>query len=418
VSPLQRMINSMSRLALHGGAPAAKCEWPRWPIWDDAERSALLEVLESGQWWYGEQVRRFEKAYADFHHVKYGVTCTNGTTAIEACLRAMGIVPGDEVIVPAYTFVATASAVVTVGAIPVFADVEPDTLCIDPRDVERKITPRTKAIIPVHVAGRFADMAALSALATKHQLQILEDAAHAWGSLLDGKGPGTIGRCATFSFQISKNITAGEGGIILSNDQELAELCRSFTHCGRRKGGNWYDHDYLGSNLRITEFQAAILLAQLSRLQGQVERRERSAAILDERLSKLPGIRLIRPEPRMTRRSYHMYIFRLDEQALGVSRDRFIEALAAEGLPASQGWYHPLYANGVFQKSKSSTRHGIISPLAGQNLDYTQVRCPIAEQVCQDAVWIAQNILLAPERDIAAAADAIEKVISGIKDLR
>jgi dTDP-4-amino-4,6-dideoxygalactose transaminase len=413
------MIKSMSRLALHGGPPAASCEWPKWPIWDDAERAALLEVLESGQWWYGEQVRRFERAYADFHQLKYGISCTNGTTAIEASLRATGIVPGDEVIVPAYTFVATASAVMTVGAVPVFADIEPDTLCIDPQDVARKITHRTKAIIPVHVAGRFADMAALSALAAKHRLQILEDAAHAWGSMLDGKGPGTIGRCATFSFQISKNITAGEGGIILTNDESLADLCRSFTHCGRRKGGNWYDHDYLGSNLRMTEFQAAILIAQLGRLEDQVSRRERSASLLDQRLLEIPELSLIRPEPRMTRRSYHMYIFRINEQALGVSRDKIIEALNAEGVPATQGWYHPIYANRVFQQTAAAeARHGIISPLAGQEVDYSQVHCPIAEQVCRDAIWIPQNVLLAPERDILAASDAIRKVISAVKDLQ
>ena len=407
-----------SPLAIHGGTPAANVEWPKWPVWDDAERRGLLGVLESGQWWYGEQVRAFEQAYAVFHNVRYAVTCTNGTTAIEAGLRAIGVVPGDEVIVPSYTFVATASAVVTVGAVPVFADIEPDTLCLGPKDVDARVTPRTRAIIPVHVAGRFADMAGLTAVAAKHGLQILEDAAHAWGSMLDGAGPGTIGRCATFSFQVTKNMTAGEGGIILTNDEGLADLCRSFMHCGRRKGSNWYDHDYLGTNARMTEFQAAILLAQLARLPDQIARRERSAAILDQRLAQLPGLRLIRPEPRMTRRSFHMYIFRVDEQALGISRDRFVEALAAEGVPASRGWYHPIYANGVFQNSAAATPHGIISPLAGRGLDYTRVRCPVAEQVCRDAVWIPQNVLLADERDIRVVADAVEKVCARAKDLR
>ncbi len=411
-------MSDAKRLALYGGAPAANREWPAWPVWDDAERRGLLEVLESGRWWYGERVRQFEHAFAAFHNVRYGVSCTNGTTAIEAGLRAIGVVPGDEVIVPPYSFIATASAVITVGAIPVFADIEPDTLCLDPQDVRRKVTPRTRAIIPVHVGGRFADMAGLSAVAAEHGLEILEDAAHAWGSMLDGRGPGTIGRCATFSFQVSKNITAGEGGIILTNDESLAELCRSFTHCGRRSGSNWYDHDYLGSNLRMTEFQAAILLAQLGRLEDQTARRQRSAAILDRRLRDLPGIRLIRPEPRMTRRSYHMYIFRLDADRVGISRDRFVEALAAEGVPAIAGWYHPLYANGVFQNAASETReHGIISPLAGKGLDYSQVRCPVTEQVCRDAVWIPQNVLLAPESDIHAVADAIEKVLARAKEL-
>src|SRR3954454_1232957 len=299
------MIIEKSPLALNGGEPVAKRDWPAWPVWDDAERKGLNEVLESGKWWFGEKVKRFEDAFAAFHKVRFGISCTNGTAALEIGLRALGIVHGDEVIVPPYTFVANASAVVNVGGIPVFADIEPDTLCLDPADVERKITPRTNVIIPVHVSGRFADMDGLTRVAAKHGLAILEDAAHAWGSMLDGKGPGTIGRCATFSFQISKNITAGEGGIVLTNDEALAELCRSYSHCGRRSGSNWYDHDYLGSNLRMTEFQAGLLLAQLSRLESQIAQRERSAVILDRRLRGLPGIRLIRPEPRMTRRSYH-----------------------------------------------------------------------------------------------------------------
>jgi dTDP-4-amino-4,6-dideoxygalactose transaminase len=414
------MITRKSSLALLGGSPAAKREWPAWPVWDDTERAALLGVLESGKWWFGERIKQFEQAFAHFHNVRFGVSCTNGTAAIEIGLRALGIVRGDEVIVPPYTFIATASAVVTVGAIPIFADVEPDTLCLDPKDVERKITPRTKAIIPVHVAGRFADMDGLSRVAQKHELALLEDAAHAWGSLLDGRGPGSIGRCATFSFQISKNITSGEGGIILTNDEPLADLCRSATNCGRRKGGAWYDHDYLGSNLRMTEFQAAILLAQLARLEEQIAQRERSASVLDRRLSELPGIRIVRPEPRMNRRSYHLYIFRIDENELGIARDRFVEALVAEGVPASRGWYHPLYANGVFQKASSSSQpeHPIIAPLSDKGLDYSRVSCPVTEQVCRDAVWIPQNVLLAAEEDFTAVADAIEKVVTHARELR
>src|SRR4051794_31162074 len=301
------MIIEKSPLALNGGEPAARRDWPTWPVWDDAERKGLTDVLESGRGGVGEKVKQFEEAFAAFHKVKFGISCTNGTAALEIGLRALGIVHGDEVIVPPYTFVATASAVVNVGGIPVFADIEPDTLCLDPADVERKITPRTKVIIPVHVAGRFADMDGLTRVAAKHGLAILEDAAHAWGSMLDGNGPGTLSKCATFSFQIRKNITAGEGGIVLTNDAATAELCRSATNCGRRTGSAWYDHDYLGSNLRMTEFQGAILLAQLARLDEQIARRERSAALLDARLSELPGVRIVRPEPRMTRRSYHLY---------------------------------------------------------------------------------------------------------------
>jgi dTDP-4-amino-4,6-dideoxygalactose transaminase len=237
--------------------------------------------------------------------------------------------------------------------------------------------------------------------------------------MLDGKGPGTVGRCATFSFQISKNMTAGEGGIILTNDEALADLCRSAINCGRRQGGAWYEHEYMGSNQRMTEFQAAVLLAQLARLEDQIARRNESAALLDSRLTDLPGIQLIRPEPRMTRRSYHMYIVRVGEDVLGVSRDRFVEALNAEGVPATRGWYRPLYANAVFQRALDAVQeHPIISPLAGRGLDYSGVRCPVAEQVCRDAVWIPQNVLLAGDSDIRAVADAIEKVVVNAREIR
>ena len=279
--------STTSRPALLGGTPACDFDWPAWPVHDECEERLLLEVLRSGKWWFGERVRQFEAEFAAYQGADFAVSCTNGTTAIEMALRALGVVPGDEVIVPPYTFIATASAVVTVGAIPVFADICPDTLCIDPADVERKITPRTRAVIPVHVSGLIADMDRLNALAERHGLAVLEDAAHAWGSQLEGRGAGTLSRCGTFSFQETKNITAGEGGILVTNDGELAELCRSFTHCGRTPGSAWYDHDVLGSNLRMTEFQAAVLIAQLGRLDDQVQRRQKSAARLDERLKGL-----------------------------------------------------------------------------------------------------------------------------------
>ncbi len=393
-----------------GGNPVCDFAWPVWPIHDETEEHQLLKVLRSGEWWYGEMVRRFEREFAAFQGAAYGVTCTNGTTAIEMGLRALGILAGDEVIVPPYSFIATASAAVTIGAIPVFADIDPQTLCLDPEDVARKISSRTRAIIPVHVAGRIADMERINELAESHNLTVLEDAAHAWGSQWEGRGAGTLGRCGTFSFQVSKNITAGEGGILVTDDEGLADLCRSFSHCGRTKGSAWYDHNNLGSNLRVTELQAAVLLAQLARLEGQVVRRQRSAALLDEALADIPGIQLLAPAPRMTRRSYHMYIFRMDETELGVTRDRFLEALVAEGVPASAGWYRPLYRNGVFANAHIGPPHGIQAPLAGRGVDYSQVFCPVCEQVCHDAVWIPQNVLLANEPQILCLAEAIKKV--------
>lgn len=417
-SPMPGQVSISGRLALNGGEPACDFSWPTWPVYDESEETSLLEVLRSGEWWFGERVRRFEQQFASFQGAEHAVTCTNGTTAIEMALRALGVLPGDEVIVPPYTFIATASAVATVGAIPIFADIQPDTLCIDPNDVAAKITSRTRAIVPVHVAGRIADMDAISALAKQHNLEVLEDAAHAWGSEWKGRGAGTLGRCGTFSFQVSKNITSGEGGALVTNDEALAELCRSFTHCGRTKGAAWYDHDNLGSNLRLTEFQAAVLIAQLDRLDAQVARRQRSAALLDMALADVPALQLLAPAPSMTRRSYHMYIFRLRASELGVSRKRFLEALQAEGVPASEGWYRPLYRNGLFAKAHIGPRHGIRAPLAGMGVDYTQTVCPVAEQVCQDAVWLPQNVLLADEPQVLRLGEAIRKVVSNSSALQ
>lgn len=411
-------MSATSTLALLGGTPACQGAWPPWPVFDNEERRLLGEVLESGKWWFGERVREFEADFAAFQGARFAVSCTNGTTAIEMGLKALGIMPGDEVIVPPYSFIATASAVVTVGAVPVFADIQPDTLCLDPADVARKLTSRTRAVIPVHVAGTVADMERINALARQHGLRVLEDAAHAWGSQWRGRGAGVIGECGTFSFQVSKNITAGEGGILVTDDEALADLCRSYTHCGRRKGAAWYDHDYLGSNLRMTEFQAAILIAQLSRLEAQTERRQRNAALLDQALAGLAGLRRMVAAPEMNRRSYHMYIFRVDESELKVSRDRIIEALVAEGIPASRGWYRPLYANGVFRNPQSEAPHAIKAPLAARAADYEKTSCPVCEQVCRDAVWIPQNVLLAGDDQMGQLAAGIRKVFSQVAQLR
>ncbi len=413
----QKTPTSSDRPAILGGQPVCQDPWLTWPIHDHEEESRLLKVLHSGQWWFGDNVQQFEQAFASFQGARFGVTCTNGTTAIEMGLRALGVVEGDEVIVPPYSFIATASAVVTIGAIPVFADILPETLCLDPDDVARKITGHTKAVIPVHVAGLMADMERINALADEHGLVVLEDAAHAWGSQLQGRGAGTWGGCGTFSFQVTKNITAGEGGILVTDEEDFAELCRSFSHCGRTKDSQWYDHNLLGSNLRMTEFQAAVLLAQLGRLPDQVQRRAQNAALLDEALADVPGICRLAPAPQMTRRSYHMYIFRWDESTTGLSREQFLKALNAEGVPVSEGWYRPLYHNGVFQTAHEGPVHGIRAPLAGKGVDYRQVSCPVCEQVCRDAVWIPQNVLLAEAAQIEKVAGAIRKVAASVDDL-
>lgn len=385
-------------------------DWPSWPVHDQHEERAVLEVLRSGKWWFGQRVKRFEREFAEFQGARFSVTCTNGTTALEMGLRALGVVPGDEVIVPCYSFIATASAVVTIGAIPIFADILPDTLCIDPDDIQRKITDRTTAIVPVHVAGRIADMHRINAIAQQHDLIVLEDAAHAWGSQLNGKGAGTLGRAGTFSFQESKNITAGEGGTLVTDDEQVADLCRSFTHCGRMKDAAWYDHDVLGSNLRLTEFQAAILSAQLQRLPAQIDRREKNAAIIHEALKQIPSVQTLADAPGMNRRSHHLYVFRWRSES-AVTRAEIISELNGQGIPASAGWYRPLYKNALFQRAHQGPAHGVTAPLADQGVDYRDVHCPVCEQVCDDAIWIPQYVLLAEQPQIESLCAGLRKVL-------
>jgi dTDP-4-amino-4,6-dideoxygalactose transaminase len=378
-----------SPLALFGGnAVRAKAKlWPQWPIFGAAEREALNEVLESGKWWYGEQVAKFEQEFAAYHDAKYGVSCTSGTTAAEIVLQALGIGNGDEVIVPPYTFVATAGTVARMGATPIFADVD-ESWCLDPNAAEAAITPRTKAIMPVHFAGRCADMDRFNAVAKKHQIAVIEDACHSWGAKWRGKGTGALGLCGVFSFQASKNLNAGEGGIILSDNEELAEKCRSITNCGRIKGSPWYHHEVIGTNARLTEFAGALLRAQMTRLDDQNRLRIRNTAILNAALGKLEGLTLQPGDDRISTRVYHLYCLRIDEEKFGCSRDRVVQAALAEGLPCGGGYPEPLYKQPVFLHQRG-------------DVDYASVKCSVTEDLCyRSGMWFQHQILLGSEDDM------------------
>lgn len=388
-----------SGLAINGGEPVRPKDrpWPAWPMFDDKERQAVNAVLESGKWWYGEEVRQFEAEYAAFQDAAHCVTCTSGTTAIEVVLQALGIGPGDEVIVPPYTFVATASAVARVGAAPVFVDVD-DSWCMNPALAKKAVTSRTKAIMPVHFAGRVADMDAFEEIARKNELALIEDACHSWGSKWKGKGTGALGDCGVFSFQVSKNITAGEGGAIVTDDPELAARCRSITNCGRMAGGQWYEHPLLGTNARMTEFQGAILRAQLSRLGEQTLVREKNAAMLDELLADIPGLAPQPGDERISRRGYHLYCIRLDPDAFGCGREKLVAAAVAEGLPLGTGYLLPLYKQPVFASLDN-----------GQ--DYAGCRCPIAEDLCaRSGMWLPHTLLLGTDEDMNDVAAVLRKV--------
>jgi dTDP-4-amino-4,6-dideoxygalactose transaminase len=412
----------MSKLAISGGKPVRDKKgnpWPSWPVFGVEERKRLIEVFESGKWWYGERIKEFEQKFSGFQDARYGITCTNGTAALEIGLLACGVKAGDEVIVPPYTFIATASSVLRVNAIPVFADIDLTTANLDPADTERKITEKTRAIMPVHFAGLPCDMDAFNALAGRYNLKVIEDACHSWGSKWKGKGTGALGDCGGFSFQMSKNITSGEGGIVITDDEQLAETARSYSNIGRVKDKPWYEHYILGTNLRMTELQAAILLGQFTRLEEQTEKREENAVYLDRIISQIPGIEIIFRDKRITRRSYHLYIFRFNSEVWGVSREGFIEGLKAEGIPVSSGYPHPLYRNPLFQKKGSGPEYCPIScPYYNKDIDYTEVNCPAAEQMCKQAVWITHPILLSDIKDIREIGEAIEKLWENREELK
>jgi len=371
-----------------------------WPLYDHTEEAALLRVLNRRKWFNGEETKAFETAYAQFQGADFGAACTSGTTALEIALEALAIGPGDEVIVPPYTFVATATAVLRVGATPIFADVDA-TWCLDPASVEAAITPRTRAIMPVHFGGAMGNIEALDALARSNGLALIEDACHAWGSAWKGKGAGTIGCCGAFSFQESKNLTAGEGGILVSNDGALMERCQSIINCGREAGAPWYHHINLGTNARITEFGAALLQAQLVRLPAQLAQRAANAALLDAGLAGVPGVTPQPNIPEMTRRSYHLYCFRLDSTKFGMDRATFLAQCEARGLPLMAGYPLPLYQQPLFQKFLD-------------RFDYRTCVCPETEAICfREGVWITQPVLLLSPEHMQAIIDGIKEIQAG-----
>jgi dTDP-4-amino-4,6-dideoxygalactose transaminase len=404
-------------LAILGGAKTKNTPFPDWPQYDDNERQALMEVLDSQTWWRtpGTRTLAFEREFADYHQAKHGIAITNGTAAIEVALSALGIGPGDEVIVPDFTFVATASAVLFAGALPVLVDITPDTYCIDPDLTAAAITERTKAIIAVHMAGHPADLDRLREIAQNHNLHLVEDSAHAHGSEWKGHKIGAIGDVGTFSFQQSKLMTAGEGGIIITNDDEIERLARSTHDCGRMPGEWFYDHFIYGSNYRLSEWQGAILSQQLKRLPEQTELRSRNAAFLDQTLARIEGITPQAVDPRCTVNGHYAYIFHYKEQAFAdVPTERFIEALNAEGIP-TQASYPPLHDLDVFKSGEYRKRLS-----GGQEQSehaFMQAEFPNALKGAWETVWLPQTVLLGTEADMALVVEAIHKIQANANQL-
>ncbi|MGD0111474.1 MAG: DegT/DnrJ/EryC1/StrS family aminotransferase [Armatimonadota bacterium] len=408
----------MGKLALLGGDAVRRAPWPPWPDPREEDIAAVSDALRSGQWWSyaGQHTEAFEKEYAQYHDARHGITVNSGTTALMVALEALEIGPGDEVIVPAYTFQATATSALLANAIPVFADVQPNTMNIDPDSVAALITSRTRAIVPVHIAGLPADMARLAEVAEPRRIALLEDAAQAHGAVWRGKKVGSIGHAGAFSFQASKNLPSGEGGIVLTDNDRVAARAAGLRDCGRVEGRPFYEHHLLGGNFRITEMQTALLRSRLKRLEYETDLRWRNGQRLTSLLRSLPGIEPLDPEPAPgDRRAYHLYAVRLRSEKLsGISRDRFMQALSAEGIPCSAGYGQPLYKNPVFQQRRFRGRGcpATCGHYSG-TVDYCGVSCPTAETLCNEVIWLFHSLLLGSDRDVDDIYTAFEKVTAG-----
>lgn len=396
-------------LALYGGAPAKRKPFPDWPVYDEREIAAVTNVLESRKWWriVGSQATQFEQEFASYQRAQHALAVTSGTHAIEIALSALGIGYGDEVIVPAFTFISTASAVLCVNAVPVLVDVRPDTYCIDPDALVAAITPRTRAIIPVHMGGQVADMDAILEIARRHNLAVLEDAAHAHGAEWNGQRVGAMQAGGIFSFQAGKLMTAGEGGLILTNDAAFRERCFLYGSCGRPETDRTYQHSVLGSNCRIAELLAAVLRVQLTRLDEQIARRDRNGQLLDRLLPEIPGITPQGHDPRVTRNPRYMYMFRYDPAEFGgLSRQDFVDALIAEGVPAFVG-YPAIHQTPVFRNRAFGPRWRQGDPLIP---DYNRLDCPVAEELGEQIVWLHHRVMLGDAEDVVELVEAVGKI--------
>ena len=396
-------------LALLGGTPVRQKPLPDWPVFSREEEESLQEVLRSRTWGgYSAQVEEFEAAFARMHGVRHAISCCNGTVALELALRALDLECGEEVIVPPITFVSTATAVMICHGVPVFADIDPKTLNLSPAAVEASITSRTRAIIAVHFGGHPADLDALTAIAERRGLALIEDAAHAHGAAWRGTPVGNFGVAATFSFQAFKLMTSGEGGIVLTNSSAIAEKVWSYCNLGRHKGAGWFEHFTLGSNYRLTGLQAAVLSAQLKRLPEQNRRRAENVRYFREQIRPIRGLALAEDDGRVSHHPHYITTLRYEPAGFaGVERDLFLRALQAEGIPAQPTYPHPLYRNPLFRK-ESLPPCGCGKWSAPQ--DYESLRLSESERICRDGLWLEHHLFLGTRQEVDDVIAAFEKI--------
>ncbi len=389
-----------AELAIHGGKPIRSEPFPASPQATDAIRTRVLATLDSGRWWqsgHGSgQVEALEQWLTDFHGVLGAVAVTNGTHALEVAYRAAGVRPGDEVLVPGITFIATASAVSARGATPVPVDVLPGTICMNPADCEAKITERTRVIAPVHLAGQPANMTEIMDIARRHEIAVVEDNAQAIGAEWEGKRTGSFGDLAITSFQAGKLLPAGEGGgITIRDNVQFLRAVQEIVNHGTARGHKWYQHDLVASNYRMAEIPAAIVLAQVDDYEARRLRRQTSAELLTHILKSDETVTPIEVDPRVTRMAWSNYFLRLPKTvSTAMSHIEFASALAAEGVPANV-LYPPWY---------STRAYTVDRPVGPQN-------CPEADRAGREVIWLLHTLLDAGEEGVADIAAAIRKVV-------
>jgi len=402
--------------AILGGPKAHAGGFPNWPVYDQTEEKALLDTLHSGLWFRGsgKMVSRFEDAFEKLTGAKHCVATSCGTSALTTALGALDIGPGDEVLLPPYTFVATYNVVVLNYALPIFVDVDLESFQIDANKIEAAITKETRAILPVHIGGSPADLDIILAVANKHKLPVIEDACQAHLAEWRGRKVGTWGLAGCYSFQASKNLNSGEGGAVLTENDAFAENCASFHNQGRSRAAGSYNHDYSGtrsSNLRLSEFQGGLLLAQMTRVIEQTNRRTGNANYLTKLLKEIPGITPAKLYDGVTRSAYHLYMFRYDKSRFaGLDRGKFMEALGKEGVPCSGGYgvmNKEAYVSGLARNQHFLKIYG--EKRMNQWLEQNQ-NCPQNGKLCSQAVWFTQNMLLGPREDMEHIAEAIRKI--------
>lgn len=385
------------------GGPWKASEFPAWPQFGDEERTNLIRALEQGQWWRigGNEVDAFEAEFASYHGAEHALAVSTGTHALELALEVLGVGPGSEVIVPAFTFISSALAAQRLGAVAVPVDVDLETYCIDPTAVAAAITPRTKVIMPVHMAGHVADMDALTKIADEAGVKLLQDAAHAHGAQWQGKRIGELGSVAAFSFQNGKLMTAGEGGAVLFPDAELYELGFLRHSCGRPRTDRDYLHRTTGSNFRMNEFSASVLRAQLSRLDAQITLREQRWPLLASLLAEVPGVVPQGSDTRCDRNPHYMAMFRVPGITIERRRE-VVDALNARGIPAFVAFRAIYRCDGFWEVGAPA-----------ETVDEIAKRCPNTELLHQDCIWLHHRTLLGTEQQMHEIAAIVAETLAG-----